>query len=209
MKSIHFFGKKRIFLIAILVFLFILPSFSYFVTYKEQYYRLFHVHYQQYPDDIMENIYWLEKAVAADFSNPKYALTKIDDEKDWEKYRSVFMMHLNLKLIEQHLRLGGKYDKGKVYFYDAPFREALLFELERAESCYQAGLYYWREAKLWAEKASEKKFYFLNLSGIQNWEDERERIINGKLNYEKIITRELKRIAENKAYLLAMDENTY
>ena len=106
MKSIHFFGKKRIFLIAILVFLFILPSFSYFVTYKEQYYRLFHVHYQQYPDDIMENIYWLEKAVAADFSNPKYALTKIDDEKDWEKYRlRDFMMHLNLKLIEQHYDL--------------------------------------------------------------------------------------------------------
>ena len=135
----NFITKKNILLALLAVFL-ILPSFSYIISFKEQFYKLFHVHYQQYPDDIMENIYWLERAVAADFSNPKFALTKIENEKDWEKYRSIFMMHLNLKLIEQHLRLGGKYDKEVVYFYDAPFREALLFELERAESCYKAGL---------------------------------------------------------------------
>ena len=200
---------KRTVLIFLLFLIVIAPTSSYYVEYKEQYYRLFHIHYQQYPDDVMENIYWLEKAVAADFCNPKFALTKIENKTEWEKYRAVFMMHLNLKLIEQHLRLGANYDKGKVYFYDAPFRDAYLYDLELAESCYRAGLYYWTEAKLWAEKASQKKFYFLNLSGIQNWEDERQRIIDGKLDYEKIINRELARIADNKAHLLAMDENTY
>ena len=78
-----------------------LPVFSYLVTYKEQYYKLFHVHYQQYPDDVIENIYWLEKAAKADFCNPQYALAKINDKTDWEKYRYLFMMHINLKLIEQ------------------------------------------------------------------------------------------------------------
>ena len=58
---------------------------AYMVKYKEDYYKLFHVHYQQYPDDVMENIYWLEQAVKADFCNPLYANVKIDDEKDWEK----------------------------------------------------------------------------------------------------------------------------
>lgn len=204
----NFITKKNILLALLAIFL-IFPSFSYIISFKEQFYKLFHVHYQQYPDDIMENIYWLEKAVAADFSNPKFALTKIENEKDWDKYRAIFMMHLNLKLIEQHLRLGAKYDKEVVYFYDAPFREALLFELERAESCYKAGLYYWTEAKLWAEKASQKEFYFLYLTGIQNWEDERQRVIEGKLDYEKIIQRNLSRVEKNKASLLAMDENTY
>ena len=95
---------------------------AYFVTYKEQYYKLYHIHYQQYPDDTLENIYWLEKAINADFCNPLYALGKINDRTDWEKYRYLFMMHLNLKMVEQHLRLGMKYDKQVAYFYNAPWK---------------------------------------------------------------------------------------
>ncbi|MBO5137360.1 MAG: hypothetical protein J6B81_02555 [Spirochaetaceae bacterium] len=183
--------------------------FSYFVTYKEQYYNLFHVHYQQYPDDVMENIYWLEKAVEADFCNPQYALAKINNEKDWEKYRYLFMMHINLKLIEQHMRLGRTWDKQVAYFYDAPWKEEYLRDLEKAESCYQAGLYYWEEAKLWAEKASSASFKFLYLTDIQNWEDECYRITNGNLDYEKILNREIKRVQEVQAAFIAMDEETY
>lgn len=170
------------------------PAFSYMVKYKEDYYKLFHVHYQQYPDDVMENIYWLEKAVQADFCNPLYTGVKIDDEKDWEKYRYLFMMHINLKLIEQHMRLGRTYDKQVAHFYDAPWKDLYIENLEKAKSCYNAGLYYWREAKLWAEKANVGKFKFLCLQDIQNWEDERERVGNGKLNYEKILNRELTRV---------------
>lgn len=185
------------------------PLFSYIVTYKEQYYRLFHVHYQQYPDDVMENIYWLEKAVEADFCNPKYALSTIKDTTDWEKYRYIFMMHLNLKLIEQHMRLGSNFDKQSVYFYDAPLREQYLIDLQKAKTCYEAGLYYWKEAKLWAEKASQNKFYFLHLNELQNWEDERYRVVSGSLNYKKILNRELQRVQSLIDALLAMDENTY
>ena len=74
----------------------ILVFTSYAISYKEQYYKLYHIHYQQYPDDVMENIYWLERAVAADFANPQYALSRIKDKTDWEKYRYLFMMHVNL-----------------------------------------------------------------------------------------------------------------
>ena len=184
-----------------------LPVFSYLITYKEQYYKLFHVHYQQYPDDVIENIYWLEKAAKADFCNPQYALAKINDKTDWEKYRYLFMMHINL--IEQHLRLGRTWDKKIAHFYDAPWKEEYLRDLETAKTCYTAGLHYWKEAKLWAEKAGMKKFNFLYLTDIQNWEDERFRIENGKLDYEKTITRELERIEKVIADYLAMDENTY
>lgn len=205
-------GKQKKLLTCALVILCITaiqPLFSYIVTYKEQYYRLFHVHYQQYPDDVMENIYWLEKAVEADFCNPKYALSRIATTEDWEKYRYIFMMHLNLKLIEQHMRLGSHYDKQSVYFYDAPLRSQYIIDLKKAQSCYEAGLYYWSEAQLWAEKASQNKFYFLTLQEIQNWEDERFRVVSGKLNYEKILNRELQRVQTLIDTLLAMDENTY
>lgn len=138
----------------------ILVFTSYAISYKEQYYKLYHIHYQQYPDDVMENIYWLERAVAADFANPQYALSRIKDKTDWEKYRYLFMMHVNLKLIEQHMRLGRTWDKKIAYFYDAPWQDQYIRDLETAESCYRAGLYYWTEAKVWAEKANQKKFKF-------------------------------------------------
>ena len=61
--------------------------------------------------------------VEADFSNPLYAMGKITTDKDWEKYRYLFMMHVNLKLVEQHLRLGVKWDKQVAYFYNAPWKK--------------------------------------------------------------------------------------
>lgn len=188
--------KKFFIPILSVIFLFLtaMPAFSYMVKYKEDYYKLFHIHYQQYPDDVMENIYWLEKAVQADFANPLYANAKIETEKDWEKYRYLFMMHINLKLIEQHLRLGRVYDKQVAHFYDAPWKDLYIENLEKALSCYQSGLYYWQEASLWAEKANVGKFKFLFLTDIQNWEDERERIGTGALDYEKILNREIKRV---------------
>ena len=182
---------------------------AYMVKYKEDFYRLYHIHYQQFPDDCIENIYWLEKAVQADFANPQYADAKITSKKEWEKYRYLYMMHLNLKLIEQHLRLGRIYDKKTAYFYDAPWKEEYLRDLEKAKSCYAAGLTYWKEAKLWAEKASTSGFNFLYITDLQNWEDERYRINEGELNYEKMLNRELNRVQEVMNTFLAMDEKTY
>ena len=201
---------KRSFCLAALFLFFsfaeTVPLSAYFVTYKEQYYRLYHVHYQQYPDDTLENIYWLEKAINADFCNPLYALGKIKDKADWEKYRYLFMMHLNLKMVEQHLRLGMKYDKQVAYFYNAPWKEQNIESLKMAEDCYNTALFYWNEAALWAEKANVRKFQFLFLTDLQYWEDERERIAQKKLNYERTITRELTRLAKVRAEFTQMEE---
>ena len=201
---------KRSFCLAALFLFFsfaeTVPLSAYFVTYKEQYYRLYHVHYQQYPDDTLENIYWLEKAINADFCNPLYALGKIKDKADWEKYRYLFMMHLNLKMVEQHLRLGMKYDKQVAYFYNAPWKEQNIESLKMAEDCYNTALFYWNEAALWAEKANVRKFQFLFLTDLQHWEDERERIAQKKLNYERTITRELTRLAKVRAEFTQMEE---
>lgn len=196
---------KIIFSIILLTFL---PSSlsAYMVKYKEDWYKLYHVHYQQYPDDCIENIYWLEKAVQADFCNPLFADIKIETEKEWEKYRYLFQMHINLKLIEQHLRLGRSYDKKCIYFYDAPWKDEYLNNMQKALSCYQAGLYYWQEAKVWCEKANAASFNFLFITGKQNWEDERERIANGDLDYEKMLNREINRLEKNIKELHEMDK---
>ncbi|MDR0448576.1 MAG: hypothetical protein LBH07_07895, partial [Treponema sp.] len=75
---------------------------AYLIKYKEQYYKLFHVHYNQYPDDSFENIFWLERALKADFSNPLYALARIETREQYEKYCYLLMMHLNIKMVEQY-----------------------------------------------------------------------------------------------------------
>jgi hypothetical protein len=182
---------------------------AYYVQYKEQYFRLYHLHYIQYPDDTMENIYWLEKAIQADFANPLYALALIEDETQWEKYRYLFMMHLNLKLIEQYLFLGNKWNKRNAYFYNAPWKEQNLESLETAETCFRTALYYWKDARDWAAKALDRRFRFINLKRVQFWEDEAGRIEDNSLDYEKTILRELALLEEVRRRFQAMDENTY
>jgi len=195
----------KIVLLGIVLFSAVIPLNAYYVTYKEQYYRLYHLHHIQYPDDTMENIYWLEKAMKADFCNPLYALAMIEDETQWEKYRYLFNMHINLKLIEQYLFLGNKWNKRRAYFYNAPFKEQNLESLETAETCYRTALYYWKAAAEWAGKAQEKRFYFINLPKVQFWEDEALRMGTGELDYEKIINRELALLQKVREKFQAMD----
>jgi len=199
---------KRLFKItAVLVLLTAaIPVNGYFVTYKEQYYRLFHLHYIQYPDDSMENIYWLEHAVKAEFANPLYALALIENETQWEKYRYLFSMHINIKLLEQYLLLGNKWNKRSAYFYNAPWKDQNLESLDTAETCYRTALYYWDEALVWWKKANDRKFRWIDLPKVQFWQDEAFRIENGTLNYARTINRELESLQKVRDKFKAMEK---
>jgi hypothetical protein len=201
--------RVKYIVLSFLLALALCPLDAYYVTYKEQYYRLYHLHYIQSPDDTLENIYWLEKALKADFCNPLYALALIEDKTQWEKYRYLFMMHLNLKMIEQYLFLGNKWNKRNAYFYNAPWKEENLESLKTAEACYRTALYYWNEALEWAAKAGERRFRFVSLERVQYWEDEAGRIGDKTLDYEKIIRRELAFLQKVRETFGAMDGNTY
>jgi hypothetical protein len=193
---------------AVILITIAVPSNGYFVTYKEQYYRLFHIHHNQDPDDTIENIYWLERALAAEFANPLYALAQIENEIQWEKYRYLFNMHLNLKLIEQYLYLGNKWNKRSAYFYNAPWRDQNLESLDVAETCYRAALYYWDQAVYWAGRANERRFRWINLERVQFWQDEAYRIEGDRLNYRRTIDRELASLQRVREEFHAM-ENFY
>jgi hypothetical protein len=202
-------GSRKLAFFLLVILLFPAPIHSYIVHFKEQFFRLYHLHYIQYPDDTMENIYWLERAVKADFANPLYAMALIENDTQWEKYRYLFMMHVNLKLIEQYLYLGNKWNKRNAYFYNAPWKEQNLESLETAETCFRTALSYWQDAQAWAEKAQDRRFRFINLERVQNWEDEAGRIEDSKLDYEKIIGRELELLQRVRERFQAMDETTY
>jgi hypothetical protein len=60
------------------------------------------------------------------------------------KYRYLFTMHLNLKLVEEYLALGSKWDKRNAYFYNAPWKDQNLESLKTAETCYKTAEHYWK-----------------------------------------------------------------
>lgn len=179
---------------------------AYRVLYAEQYYKLYHLHFYQYPDDSMENIYYLELALKSDFANPLYALARIENKQEWAQYRTLFKMHVNLKLTELYLTLGSKYDKLTAYFYNAPWRDQNLDSLDKAEQSYRVALGYWREAVGWAARIPRLQF---NLEEIQKWEDEWKRILVGDLDYQEIISGHLGRLERVRREFQAMDGNTY
>jgi hypothetical protein len=61
--------KKLIGLAAFLGLL-LVPLAADRLLFAEQYYKLYHRHFYQYPDDAEENIYYLEQALNSDFVNP-------------------------------------------------------------------------------------------------------------------------------------------
>lgn len=198
---------KVIYIFFIIFILPLSPLFANRILYAEQYYKLFHLHFYQYPDDTMENLYYLEKALNADFCNPLYALARITNKTEWKHYRDLFKMHVNLKIVEQYLILGSKYDKQVAHFYNQPWKEQNLDSLDIAEQIYKTALYYWGKAKEWSQKAWSLNR--IHLEQIQKWEDDNFRIQIGELNYSEIISFHLQRLNKVRNDFLNMNENTY
>lgn len=197
----------------ILTLLFLLISLTqvngYKVLYSEQFYRLYHEHLYQYPQNSYENIKYLEHALGSDFANPQNALAKIENKEQWEKYRYLFRMHVNLKLVDSYLQIARKYDKRKAYFYNKPWKEMNLKSLEMAEGFYEFAKHYWKDAVMWSNKAAAPEFAWMFLEDIQAWEDESFQIQEGLLNYERIINKHLARLRQVRADFEAMDDSTY
>lgn len=195
-----------------LLLVWLLPGFSvplgaYTITYAEQFYELYHQNLYRYPEDYQENIWYLERALRSPFANPLHALARIDNPEEWERYRHLFYMHLNLELVKQYRGLASKFDKREAYFYNYPWKSANLDSLETAESCYQAALAYWEEALTWWAKLHS--IDYIHLEEIEEWEDEKFRIDQGELDYGEFIALDLKRLQEVRTAFEEMDDDTY
>jgi hypothetical protein len=178
----------------------------YKILYAEQFYRLYHLHFYQATDDTAENIVWLQEALKADFANPLYALAKIESRQEWERYKWLFKVHVNLKLVELHLNLARRYDKQAALFFNAPWKKQNLESLEIAQKFYEYSLFYWEEAKSWAKKLRRARGY---LEDLPIWEDDSYRIRTGDLDYADIIREHLLRLEEVRRAFETMDESTY
>ena len=198
---------RRVVLVAACLLLAASSAFSYRLLYKEQLYELNHQQLYMRPENYAENIGWLELSLAANFANPLYALAEIRNEREWEYYRDLFWMQLNLHLVEQYLGWASDYMKFEAYFYNYPWREDNLNSLLRAESLFDIALYYWEEAQVWSDRASQ--FPWLEIEEIQQWADRSFRIQTGDLDYGAIIGRHQDRLESVRAEFQAMGPGTY
>ena len=198
---------KRLAAVLALLGLLASPAHAYKILYAEQWYKLVHRHLDEDPDSALENIYYLERALRSDFANPLNALSKIETPGQWEHYRDLFRMHVNLTLVQQTLTLGSNYDKQNAYFYNYPWKWANLDSLDKAEKVYQTAKGYWTEAQAEAAKANAKPWMFL--PDLQFWQDEAYRISTGDLNYGATITKALTHLEAVRKAFQAMGPGTY
>nr|WP_242423282.1 hypothetical protein [Borreliella bissettiae] len=168
--------------------------------YAEQWYVIFNSQMKKKPENYKKNIFFLQKALKYPFGNPKYSLTKIETKKQWEKYKLLFKMHINLLLVKQNLYLGDLFDTRNLYFFKTPEKNGIILNLEKSKKLYQMAINYYNEALKYHKKLENYKSVKLENGGITNWEDEYHKISIKKLNYYDILKKELLRIDETKAF---------
>ncbi|BDU62525.1 hypothetical protein BOFE_00650 [Candidatus Borrelia fainii] len=152
------------------------------------------------PNSYKKNIFFLQNALKCPFGNPNYSLSKVETREEWDKYKLLFKMHVNLLLVKQHLYLGDLFDTRYTYFYKTPKKKGILENLNKSTIFYKIAADYYTEALKYHKQLQKYKFTKMKSDGITNWEDEYHRIETKELNYYDIIKRELTRIEQTKKF---------
>ncbi|UPA16635.1 hypothetical protein bcCo53_000799 [Borrelia coriaceae] len=172
--------------------------------YAEQWYVIFNEQMKKTPNHYKKNIFFLQNALKFPFGNPNYSLSKIETREEWDKYKLLFKMHVNLLLVKQHLYLGDLFDTRHIYFYKTPKKKGILENLNQATNFYKIATNYYKEALKYHKQLQKYKFNKMQSDGITNWEDEYHRIEMKELNYYNIIEKELIRIEKTKQFFQKM-----
>lgn len=144
--------------------------------YAEQWYVIFNSQMKKKPENYKKNIFFLQKALKYPFGNPKYSLTKIETKEQWEKYKLLFKMHVNLLLVRQNLHLGDLFDTRNLYFFKTPEKNGIISNLEKSKKLYKLAINYYSEALKYHKKLENYTTVKLENDGITNWEDEYHKI---------------------------------
>lgn len=152
--------------------------------YLEDYYLLFGMKLYYNENSLRKNIDMLKTGLNCKFRHPSQALVPVDTEEEYLKYRKLMFMHINLMIMRNYLKIGSRYDKRNIKFYDVTFAKDISDSLVIAEKMYREAIPYWEEAKKHANESSRIKI----TTKLSNIESERYRIITGDLDFNKIIT---------------------
>lgn len=163
----------------------------------EDFYQLYNMRQYYNENNLRKNIERLQTALQCRFRHPSQALTKIESETEYFKYRNLMFMHINILIMRNYLKIAHRYDKRNLYFYSIDFAEDIKKSLETAEKYYKEAIPYWEKAKHYALKASEIRI----TTDLGTIESERYSIVSGQTDYEKIIRTYLTRLQNKRTKL--------
>lgn len=149
----------------------------------EDFYQLYRMRQYYDENNLRKNIERLQTALQCRFRHPSEALTKIESEAEYLKYRNLMFMHINMLIMRDYLKIAHRYDKRNLYFYSADFAEDIKNSLEIADTYYQEAIPYWEKAKHYALKASEIRV----TTDLGTIESERYSIVTGETDFSRII----------------------
>ena len=152
--------------------------------YLEDYYLLFGMKLYYNETSLRKNIEMLKTGLQCKFRHPSLALVKTDSEEEYLKYRKLMFMHINIMIMRNYMKIGSRYDKPAIKFYDATFAKDINDSLDIARKMYEEAIPYWEEARKLAFESSNIKI----TTKLSNIETERYRIIRGDLDFKKIIS---------------------
>jgi hypothetical protein len=165
--------------------------------YVEDYYLLYGLKQYYNENTLRKNIDMLKTALNSKFRHPSEALIKIETEEEYQKYRRLMFMHINLLIMRSYMRIASRYDKQKIYFYNAEFSKEINESLNSADKLYNEAIPYWEKAKDYAEKASDIKL----TTDLGFIETERYTIVRGDLDFGNIIDKHLESTKEKRENL--------
>ena len=163
-----------------------------YIVYAEDYYRLYSLpsYYAEY--DLLRNVDYLERALNAPFDFVNRALTIIETEEAYTKYKDLMHMQFNYLITQNYIYLAGLYDKQNYYFYNSQFDEDIKKSFEYAVYFYNLAKERWIITKDLAEKVMKNK----SKLEIDNLIDKAYKIALGEIDYNKTADRQLKHIEE-------------
>ncbi|WP_286032749.1 hypothetical protein [Brachyspira pilosicoli] len=163
-----------------------------YIVYAEDYYRLYSLpsYYAEY--DLLRNVDYLERALNAPFDFVNRALTIIETEEAYTKYKDLMHMQFNYLITQNYIYLAGLYDKQNYYFYNSQFDEDIKKSFEYAVYFYNLAKERWIVTKDLAEKVMENK----SKLEMDNLIDKAYKIALGEIDYNKTADRQLKHIEE-------------
>jgi hypothetical protein len=170
------------------------PAAARRLYYAEEFYLYVMNLYHTNPN-LERNIRFMQWALEAPFDNPVRSLALIKTQNDFERYKLLFKLHVNMLIIDSTLQLARRFDKEHVYFFNLWWAKSLKESFSFARYNYEVSLNYWDEVLKLAE-ALDRTPGRLNLEA---WEDEYEAVRSGDFDYAKIVRRHLAKLDERAA----------
>ncbi len=161
-----------------------------YIRYAEDFYRLYSLPLYYKEADLFENINFLTLALEAPFDFVNRALTIIENENQYAKYKDIMHMQFNYLITQNYVYLGAMYDKQNYYFYNEQFKEEITNSYEYAKYYYELADEQWRKTVALANKVIRNRASL----DMPHLIDKAYKISKKEINYSKTVQRRISKI---------------